>query len=307
MVQKRSKIVTPIDFSFWRTVLSHGWCTLPPFSVALETKCLSRVLSASGTAVKIALAQARDGSLELVIHSHSDLTPISLKSIKQQVVHMLRLDESLGAFHSALSRSASNGDFDWIPQAKAGRLLRSPSLFEDVVKMICTTNCAWSATERMVENLVQRLGRRFDSDHADFPTPEQIAGSSEAFLVREVRTGYRSRYLMELSEKLVTGRIDFSVWQAMNEDDLYRNILAINGVGPYAAGQLLRLLGHYRHLALDSWCRPKFSQLYRQGRKVSDKTIERHYRKFGQWSGLVMWLDLTRDWFSEADDQVGSS
>jgi 3-methyladenine DNA glycosylase/8-oxoguanine DNA glycosylase len=61
----------------------------------------------------------------------------------------------------------------------------------------------------------------------------------------------------------------------------------------------MRLLGHNGHLALDSWCRQRFSRLYKKGRKVSDKTILSHYKQYGQWKGLVMWLDLTKDWFDD--------
>lgn len=34
----------PSDFSFWRTVLSHGWCTLPPFFLDRPARRLLRVL-----------------------------------------------------------------------------------------------------------------------------------------------------------------------------------------------------------------------------------------------------------------------
>src|SRR5881296_130475 len=64
-------------------------------------------------------------------------------------------------FYQSLNAANSVGAPDWIPKARAGRLLRSPSLFKDIVKMICTTNCSWSATQRMVQNLVQKLGTRY--------------------------------------------------------------------------------------------------------------------------------------------------
>ncbi len=37
-------------------------------------------------------------------------------------------------------------------------MLRSPSVFEDVVKTICTTNTAWSGTRKMTAALVDNLG-----------------------------------------------------------------------------------------------------------------------------------------------------
>ncbi len=74
---------------------------------------------------------------------------------------------------------------------------------------------------------------------------------------------------------------------------------SVKGAGEYAAGNILRLLGRYEYLALDSWVRGKYSELYHGGRTVSDTTIARRYREHGQWRGLILWLEMTRDWFGE--------
>jgi N-glycosylase/DNA lyase len=242
-----------------------------------------------------------DGRVDLTIKARHPLDTKSLGQIKAQVIHMLRLDESLQEFYLTLRQARGNGEFDWIPKVRAGRLLRAPSIFEDIVKMICTTNCAWSATQRMVSHLVRKLGTPFEETVSCFPEPQQLAGATGKFLEEEIRTGYRSAYLIQLAERVATGQLKFDRWQTLREDALYREILSIKGVGPYAAGNLLRLLGHYQYLALDSWCRPKYAEIYRQGRMASDKTIARHYRKYGRWSGLVLWLDLTRDWFEQEE------
>jgi N-glycosylase/DNA lyase len=217
---------------------------------------------------------------------------------------MLRLDESMQEFYRELGRFAGNGmALEWIAESNAGRLLRSPSLFEDIVKMICTTNCAWSATERMAQNLVMELGTPFDEKQSCFPSPEQLASTSEQFLVKQVRTGYRSAYLVELATRVASGKLDLASWSNQKTGDLFKQLLQIKGIGPYAAGNLLKLLGHYDHLALDSWCRQRFSQLYRAGKKVSDHAIARRYKRFGRWQGLVMWLELTREWFAEVNSR----
>ena len=106
--------------------------------------------------------------LQLLVRSRQPLTKQDVTNLKRQVAVMLRLDESLESFYATLDRVSANGEFGWIRQERAGRLLRSPDLFEDVVKMICTTNCAWSATERMVSNLVNKLGTRFDEETRRF-------------------------------------------------------------------------------------------------------------------------------------------
>jgi len=53
-----------------------------------------------------------------------------------------------------------------------------------------------------------------------------------------------------------------------------RELRSIDGIGEYASGSLLKLLGRYDRLALDSWCRGKWASL--NGKKrVPDRTIER--------------------------------
>jgi len=303
MIDHAISISTPADFSFWRTAFSHGWCVLRPFDLDKTQRRLKRVLRIAQGPVLVEIASEMTETLQVVVRSLKPLSDPDVTAIQKHVAVMLRLDESLGSFYATLERVASNGEFDWIRKERAGRLLRCPDVFEDIVKMMCTTNCAWSATERMVANMVNKLGTRFDENYADFPTAHQLAAAGEKFLEREVRTGYRSPYLIELAERVASGTLDFSRWLRLKEDELYREIVSIKGIGPYAAGNLMRLLGYYQHLALDSWCRPQYSKLYRNGRKVSDKTIGRHYGKYGQWCGLVLWLDLTREWFGHVPER----
>ncbi len=283
--------------------MSHGWCSLSPFYLDQSQRRLHRILRLNERAVSVEMMDTGEGAVRLNVQSKQRLNTGEVKTLREQIASVLRLDESLTEFYCALAGAADSGKYEWIPKVRAGRLLRGPDVFEDVVKMMCTTNCAWSATERMVENLVQKLGTRFDQTRAAFPTPQELAAAGHGFLVKEIRTGYRSAYLLEFAENTASGRIDFNRWTGLMEEELFKELQSIKGIGPYAAGNLLRLLGHYRHLALDSWCRPRFSELYRSGRKVSDKTIARHYRAYGKWSGLVMWLDLTRDWFDGKQEE----
>ncbi len=298
LIERKLSLPVPDDFNFWRTVLSHGWCQLAPFSVDRERRVLKRIVRTRRQPVSLEM-EARRSDLEVRVVAHEPLLRFDVEEVQSQIVTMLRLDESMRNFYEALRAHSDGADLDWIARAKVGRLLRSPSLFEDIVKMICTTNCAWSATERMVRNLVIKLGTPFDNEQACFPSPEQLAGTSEDFFIREVRTGYRSAYLIEFANSVANGRLDLSSYLDPKRDDLYKRLLEIKGIGPYAAGNLLRLMGHYEFLALDSWCRQRFSQLYRAGRKVSDRTIARRYKRYGPWQGLVMWLELTRQWFDE--------
>jgi N-glycosylase/DNA lyase len=90
-------------------------------------------------------------------------------------------------------------------------MIRSPTVFEDVVKTICTTNCAWSATERMVGALVAHLGEPADDAPPDgpygraFPTPAAMAAAGDDFYRDVVRAGYRGAYLRALAADVAAG------------------------------------------------------------------------------------------------------
>jgi N-glycosylase/DNA lyase len=209
--------------------------------------------------------------------------------------HMMRLDDDMGDFYGLL---AADGDFNWIPAQGAGRMLRSPTVFEDLVKMICTTNCSWALTEKMVTGLVESLGRQSNDGRRTFPTPEAMALMPLKFYVNEVRAGYRAAYLKELADRVASGELRVENWltSPLATADLIKELRGVKGVGPYAAENLLKLIGRYDGLALDSWTRAKFYAVRNNGRKASDKKIARYYSRFKEWRGLALWCDLTRDW-----------
>jgi hypothetical protein len=62
---------------------------------------------------------------------------------------------------------------------------------------------------------------------------------------------------------------------------------------------MLRLIGRYDGLALDSWVRGKFARVRGGGHAVTDEKISRYYSRFKEWRGLALWCDMTRDWLAE--------
>jgi N-glycosylase/DNA lyase len=292
------RILPPANFNFWRTVQSHGWLDLPPFAHDLEKQtlgCLLRLFDGSCVACLLSSAGA---SIRVRVSSAALLNAEQRKEIVSQLRSCLRLDEDFSPFHYAARRYPA---YRWIARSGAGRLLRAPTVFEDVVKIICTTNCTWALTKTMVTRLVRRFGESFSDGRSSFPAPAALAGASEEQLRRECTTGYRSPYLLELAEKVASGRLSIEEWRTSNLPtvELFQTIRTLKGVGPYAAGNILKLLGRYDYLGLDSWVRGRYAELHTRGRKVKDSTIERAYAGFGRWRGLFFWLEMTRDWHLE--------
>jgi 3-methyladenine DNA glycosylase/8-oxoguanine DNA glycosylase len=275
----------PVDLA--RTLLSHGVADLPPNVIAPDGSRLDTVLATAGAAWRVTLT-ARGVSVD-------DGAP--LDELAAVVRHMLRLDEDLSAFYA---RAAGDGALAWAADG-AGRLLRSPTVFEDVVKTICTTNCAWSATVRMVSALVEHLGEpaRDGNGHA-FPTPAAMAAAGEDFYADVARAGYRGAYLRTLAADVVSGALDLEALAdpELGDDEAAERLLALPGVGPYACAHVMMLLGRYGRLVLDSWTRPTYRRVAGRPR-VTDKGIERAFRRYREYAGLAFWLMLTRDWVPE--------
>jgi 3-methyladenine DNA glycosylase/8-oxoguanine DNA glycosylase len=290
-------ILTPLGFSFKRTVMSHGWSGLLPFEFDEQSWTLKRVFdlyeaqpvtaSINGTVAEIKVSIPR-----------GRLSKRAADKIVRDVRHIFRLDDDMTEFYEAVSDDA---DFAWIARAGAGRMLRSPTVFEDLVKTICTTNCSWALTQKMVTGLVNNLGSKAADSRRAFPDALAMASAPINFYKDEMRAGYRAEYFKELAVRVASGELEVESWltSELPTAELKREMKQVKGVGDYAAENLLKLVGRYDVLALDSWVRGKFARTHNKGRACKDAKIARHYSRFKTWRGLALWCDMTKDWMDE--------
>jgi 3-methyladenine DNA glycosylase/8-oxoguanine DNA glycosylase len=292
----------PVDLV--RTLNSHGFADLAPTKLDEDSNTLEttlRIRAGRPRRVRIAPGGAPSARRARVEILGPPPGPRVVAGVGAGVRKILRLDRDLSGFYA---KTADDPDLAWVGIG-AGRMLQSPTVFEDVVKTICTTNCAWSATVRMVNALVTELGEpAFGGDgplsHA-FPTPDAMAAAPESFYREIVRAGYRGAYLIELARIVGSGEVDLEALEATDpealpDDELEARLLALPGVGPYAAAHIMMTLGRDSRLILDSWTRPKYARLLGRSEPVSDATIARRFRRYGDHAGLAFWLFLTRDW-----------
>lgn len=286
---------TPSNFSFRHTVYSHGWSELLPFKLDDENWRLSYVFTGSKSAKPVpGVLYEGDGGVHVDVAG----SRFDEEKLLRDVRHILRLDDPLEDFYGMTDAEER---LKWVSATNAGRLIRSATVFEDLVKTLCTTNCSWGLTKNMVTNLVETLGAPGIGGARAFPTPAALASVSEKFYRDEIRAGYRSPYFLELAEAAASGAIDPESWltSELPTVELKKEIKTIKGFGDYAADNLLKLIGRYDGLALDSWLRSQFYRKHNREKVCPDKKIERHYKKFGVWKGLAMWCDMTERWFDE--------
>jgi 3-methyladenine DNA glycosylase/8-oxoguanine DNA glycosylase len=287
----------PIDFA--RTLLSHGVAELPPNSIAQDGSQLETTLRVGDRAWTVALVPERGGGALLQPAVGSKAPPRAARApLEAQVRHMLRLEQDLSGFYLV---AAADPVLAWVT-AGAGRMLCSPTVFEDLVKTICTTNCTWSATERMVGAIVSQLGVPASGDptRRSFPSAPALAEAGDEFFRDVARAGYRGAYLRTLATDVADGRLDLEALHdpALPDELVAEQLLSLAGVGPYAMAHMMMLLGRYRRLILDSWTRPTYRRLSARPR-VTDKGIERAFRRYREFAGLAFWMTLTQGWVDE--------
>lgn len=292
----------PVDLD--RTLNSHGFAGLAPLALDEAAGTLEATVRIPGARPRrVRIVPDREAVARVEV-----LGPAAGSRVRSgaldAVTHLLRLDQDLSGFYAAI---AEDPDLAWAC-AGAGRMLRSPTVFEDVVKTVCTTNCAWGATVRMVNALVCGLGEPAVGGDGlltnAFPTPAAMARATEGFYRDEVRAGYRGAYLMELARRVDAGEVDLeslgtSTSDERSDDDVEQALLDLPGVGPYAAAHVMMTLGRNSRLILDSWTRPKYARLTGRTKRVADATIVRRFRRYGDEAGLAFWLFLTRDWVQD--------
>src|SRR2546426_973450 len=94
-------IKTPSDFNFRRTVMSHGWCALPPFDFDKTRWKLARVLDAGPARPVTVTISAGKGAIEVTTSRR--LGNKAAERVARDVRHMLRLDDDILPFYQAVS------------------------------------------------------------------------------------------------------------------------------------------------------------------------------------------------------------
>jgi len=276
-------------FSLTTVVRSHGWVRLAPFSEDESTAGLTYIDRLdSGRVLEIRVQEAAGG---VSVEADDDLSQIEQDEVAGKVTWMLGLDQDFSAFYG-LARDEPK--LAHVEERAQGRLLRSPTLFEDTVKTILTTNTTWAGTIRMVERLVDGFGDPLPADPArhTFPTPAQLAATDAETLRSEAGLGYRAPYVVELAQAVASGDLDL---ESLKADDvptaeLRKRLLAIKGLGAYAAANLLMILGHYDFVPVDSWAMKVVSREWYDGEPVGKAEVEAAFEHWGEWQGLAYWF-----------------
>lgn len=277
-------LAAPADYLFRRDVCSYGYFLLMPNQWDPAARTLTRWLDLADGSARVTLAQPGDAAgLPVKAKFDRALSRTEQAQAKRMIARMLRLDETESAtarFHAIDPR--------WKVSGRA-RLFRSPTFFEDLIKTVTNCNVQWSGTIRMNERLCAVI-------NPAFPKPSQLARRKPESLRTRCGLGYRDQRIVELGRIVAAGELDIERLEdpATPDEDVERTLVALPGIGPYAAANIMQLLGRYSRLALDT-------ETMRHGKavlgmteegKALERRLHKHYQAFGDQRFRSYWFEL---------------
>ena len=188
------------------------------------------------------------------------------------VRRVLGLDDDLSELHTGCAQVPS---LAWVPAAGAGRVLRAPTVWEDLVGLLLSTRTSFSSARSSVARLV---------GDGPFPGPADVAGRVD------LPGGYRAASLRALARAVAGGDVDPESWHDLDDgpagdEEVQARVRALPGLGPFSAASLLPLLGRPRPLVLDGWLREQARPGW-----------EQRLAPLGRWTGTGLWLEVSSAW-----------
>jgi 3-methyladenine DNA glycosylase/8-oxoguanine DNA glycosylase len=285
-------------FNFSSVINSHGWRQLAPFSYDEITDTLSYILQVSnGRVIELKFQEGIQG----VSVETEKLDRAERREVANKVTWMFGLDMDFSHFYAA---ARGESKLAHAKKLARGRVLRSPTVFEDVIKTVLTTNTLWTATKNMTRKLVEEFGAStagrekldpplsaIDVKRA-FPTPEAIAASRPDVLKEKIRVGYRAPAIHQLAVRVASGKFDLESLKSseLTTLELRKELLTMNGVGPYAAANLLMILGRHDFIPIDSYALKMVSTEWYDGDPITAKEVEKRFERWGEFKGLAFWF-----------------
>ncbi len=277
-------------FNFQAVVHSHGWRQLAPFDYNESAGTLGYTLQlANARVIHLTLSSSTDG----LRADTSKLNKTEQREVTDKLHWMFGLDQDFSGFYHA---SRLEPKLAHAQKQTLGRVLRSPTLFEDVIKTIFTTNTLWAATRNMTKKLVEEFGAPMapgnNATRKSFPTPEAIAASNPEYIKEKIRVGYRAPAVHELAVRVASGKYDLETLKHSNlpTPKLRKELMRLKGIGPYAAANLLMLLGRHDFIPIDSIALTVVSHEWYKGRPITAKEVEQRFEKWGAYKGLAFWF-----------------
>lgn len=281
-------VAPPADFNFEFTLNSHGWERLEPFSLDRERRVLTRIERLPSQLSRLEIAY--DDKINIVVYSETPLNKKDKSYVAEFIAYCFAFDWDMS---NCYEKVAGDTTYCFIKEERLGRLLLAPSMWENLVKTQFLTNTHAKQTTAMAAKFCT-LGDLFGEKHI-FPTPKQVLDKSVEELEKQTSTGYRAKYIRSLAAAISSGDFDPESLRdpSLSSGDICAQVTALQGFGPYSANYILKLLGRFEHISIDTVMRLYFKEISGQD-NATDSNINAYYERFGECKGMVAWWEISR-------------
>jgi len=278
----------PHNYDFAQVIASHGWVALAPHTYNAETMGYTFQLN-DGTVWHIDITRRDDSALRIDADGGAiELTDARRVDLLAKVRWMLRFDDDLSIFYALCG---AHPVLAHVVTRRSGRILRSATLWEDLVRVIATTNTTWTLTKRMIGRLVEGWGipHPANAEWKAFPDPAVVAALDPSDLQG---WGYRASYVVENARRLCSGEVRLEALAAgssLSDKEVRKALVGLRGVGDYAAGTLMILLGRYSSVPVDTVARAAVSKAFYGGEPVTDKQVKAALEPYQPFAALALY------------------
>ena len=272
-----------IYFSLRKTVLSHGWVNLPPYSYDYKNNVLIRTEYVNGNLTELFISQ-KDNQLTVKIKSKDKLDTFTKNEIKKKIQNIFQLSVDLNEF-CALTKKTNKRINNYI-KAGGGRFLTGNSLFEDVVKTLFTTNTTWNQTVNMTENFISQFNKIKYGEPTiyGFPAYSEFRKIKPNKIIKRLSLGYRNAYL----ENIINNFLENGGFDGDDKTTIINELKKVKGIGKYSIAHIKCLMGMFDEIPIDSEV-IKYAKL--KGIGHSEKQIIKYYQEYEQYAFLAYKID----------------
>lgn len=183
---------------------------------------------------------------------------------------------------------------------KGMRPAAANSFYETLIIYFVLQNAVVRRSVQMLENLFKRFGKkvRFDNKVLSTFWPPQIINKVSEQTLRDLKLGYRAKFIKKISEQFTQGEIDEFAMREMPTEKLRKEVLKIYGIGS-ASLQYILFEDFYRYDFIETiapWEQKILSRLLYNKKLVPiEKIVNDADKKWGRWKNLALhyiWEDI---------------
>lgn len=228
--------------------------------------------------------------VRIIVYSKRRLSKEFLDGLRPELDWRFNFSSDLSEFTRRFRRDRMLGPI--IRRWRGMRPVAANSLYETLVIYVVLQNATVRRSVQMLEALFHRYGTQLEYDGRTlscFWRPKQLAGVTEEAL-RELRVGYRAKFLKRISEQFADGEIDEFSLRGRSNVEIVREVLKLYGIGP-ASVEYLLFDNFYRYNAFATvppWEQKILSRLLFRRKLVPVVRILQYANRWGEYRKLAI-------------------